>query len=66
MKTKTKFLAVDIAECALFVVLMVAAAYIQIPFPLVPLTFQTVISVLAGLLLGWKKGTISKIGRAHV
>ncbi len=59
MKTKTKFLAVDIAECALFVVLMVAAAYIQIPFPLVPLTFQTVISVLAGLLLGWKKGTIS-------
>lgn len=56
---KTKFLAVDIAECALFVVLMVAAAYIQIPFPLVPLTFQTVVSVLAGLLLGWKKGLIS-------
>lgn len=59
MKTKTKFLAVDIAECALFVVLMVAAAYIQIPFPLVPLTFQTVVSVLAGFLLGWKKGMIS-------
>lgn len=59
MKSKTKFLAVDIAECALFVVLMVAGAYIQIPFPLVPLTFQTVVSVLAGLLLGPKKGLIS-------
>ena len=59
MKYKAKFLAADIAECALFVVLMVAAAYVQIPFPLVPLTFQTVISVLAGLLLGWKKGAAS-------
>lgn len=52
-------MAVDIAECALFVVLMVAGAYIRIPFPLVPLTFQTVISVLAGLLLGARKGAIS-------
>lgn len=49
----------DIAECGIFVALMVAAAFIQIPFPLVPLTFQTVVSVLSGLLLGWKKGMIS-------
>lgn len=54
-----KFIAADVAECALMVALMCAAAYVQIPFPLVPLTFQTVISVLAGLLLGWKKGAIS-------
>lgn len=59
MKTNGKLIAADIAECALFVVLMVAAAFIQIPFPLVPLTFQTVVGVLAGLLLGWKKGVIS-------
>ena len=59
MKNNVKFLAADIAECALFVVLMVAATYVQIPFPLVPLTFQTVISVLAGLLLGWKNGAAS-------
>lgn len=59
MKRKAKFLAVDIAECAMFIVLMVAATYIQIPFPLVPLTFQTAVSVLAGLLLGWKKGVIA-------
>lgn len=59
MKRDKKLIAADIAECAVFVVLMVAAAFIQIPFPLVPLTFQTVISVLSGLLLGWKKGIIS-------
>ena len=52
-------LAADIAECAIFVALMAASAYIQIPFPLMPLTFQTAVSVLAGLLLGAKKGTIS-------
>ena len=45
-----------IAQVALFVALMTASAYIQIPFPLVPLTFQTVIAVLSGLLLGAKKG----------
>lgn len=51
--------AADIAECALFAALMVAGAYIQIPFPMVPLTFQTMFAVLAGLLLGWKKGMIA-------
>lgn len=59
MKTKGKLIAADIAECALFIVLMVVSSFVQIPFPLVPLTFQTVVSVLAGLLLGWKKGIIS-------
>ncbi|MDE7301304.1 MAG: biotin transporter BioY [Clostridia bacterium] len=51
--------AADIAECAIFVALMIAGAFIKIPFPFMPLTFQTVFSVLAGLLLGWKKGMIS-------
>lgn len=58
-KINGKLLAADIAECAIFVAFMTAGAYIQIPFPLMPLTFQTVISVLAGLLLGWKKGAVS-------
>ena len=58
-KTKGKIIAADIAECAIFVAVMSAAAYVTIPFPLVPLTFQTVIAVLSGLLLGWKKGLIS-------
>ncbi len=52
-------MAVDIAEIAIFVALMVVGSYIEIPFYPTPLTFQTVIAVLAGLLLGWKKGTVS-------
>ncbi len=52
-------MAVDIAECAIFVALMIAGAFIKIPFPFMPLTFQTVFAVLAGLLLGWKKGMIA-------
>lgn len=58
MKRKA-LIAADIAECALFVALMVASAFISIPFPLVPLTFQTAVAILCGLLLGWKKGIIS-------
>ena len=43
---------IRLAECSLFVVLMVVSAFIRIPFPLVPLSFQTVVAVSAGLLLG--------------
>lgn len=57
--SSVKPVAADIAECALFVALMVAGAFIKIPFPFMPLTFQTVFAVLSGLLLGWKKGVIS-------
>ena len=60
-KANAKLIAADIAECALFVALMTAGANISIPFFPVPLTFQTVLSVLAGLLLGWKKGAVSMI-----
>ena len=51
--------AVDVAECALFVALMVAGAFIKIPIPVMAITFQTVFSVLAGLMLGQKKGMIA-------
>ena len=51
--------AADIAECALFCALMTAAAYIRIPFPFVPLTFQTAVSILCGMLLGVKKGILA-------
>lgn len=43
----------------MFVALMTAGANISIPFFPVPLTFQTVISVAAGLMLGPKKGFAS-------
>ena len=52
-------LSARIAECALFIVLMVVSAFIRIPIPYVPITFQTVVAVLAGLLLGAKWGAAS-------
>ena len=58
-KFSPRLMAVDIAECAIFVALMLAGAFIKIPFPFMPLTFQTVFAVLAGLLLGWKKGMLA-------
>ncbi len=58
-RINTKLAAVDIAEIALFVALMAAGVYIRIPLPIMPLTFQTVFAVSAGLLLGWKKGMIA-------
>lgn len=67
MKNKSvKLVAADIAECALFVALMIAGAFIKIPFPFMPLTFQTVFAVLAGLMLGWKKGMISMTAYAFL
>lgn len=51
--------AAAVAECGLFAALMTVSAYIRIPFPFVPLTFQTAVCILCGLLLGAKKGAIS-------
>ena len=53
---RTRSAAISLAQIAMFTALMTAGAYIQIPLPGVPLTFQTVISVSAGLLLGAKRG----------
>ena len=50
--TRNSTSAKKISYCALFVVLMIVSAFIKIPFPLVPLTFQTVVAVLAGLTVG--------------
>lgn len=56
-RRKARRVASGHAKCAIFVVLMIVSAFIRIPFPLVPLTFQTVVAVLAGLLLGPLYGT---------
>lgn len=53
---KSSLTSADIAAVALFTALMIAGAYISIPFPLVPLTFQTAFAVLAGLVLGSRRG----------
>ena len=59
-KSKSKNLTKDITQIALFVALMIVfTLYVSIPFFPVPLTFQTVICVCAGLFLGKRKGAIS-------
>ena len=58
--SRNKNLTLDIAQIALFVALMtVFTLYVSIPFFPVPLTFQAVICVCAGLFLGKKKGAIA-------
>ena len=48
MKSKTK----QMALCALFTALMIAASFIRIPTPLAPITLQAQVALLAGVLLG--------------
>lgn len=51
-----------VKECitvALFTALMVAGAYLRIPFPLLPVTLQTFICALSGLVLGARLGALS-------
>ncbi len=56
-KINGQMAATAVAQCAVFVVLMMlTGVVIKIPFPFVPLTFQTAVCIMAGLLLGWKKG----------
>ncbi|MDO5562284.1 MAG: biotin transporter BioY [Synergistaceae bacterium] len=50
----------DMAQISIFAVLMIVGAKIIIPFPLVPITLQPLVSMLAGLLLGSKRGAASQ------
>ncbi len=45
----------------LFTVLMILAAKIAIPLPFLPVTFQTTVAILAGLLLGARLGALSQL-----
>lgn len=47
------------ALCSLFAALIAAGAFVKIPFPLIPLTLQTLFVILAALVLGAKYSTIS-------
>lgn len=46
----------DMILCAMFVALIAAGAFIKIPVPVVPFTLQYLFTMLAGLLLGGRKG----------
>jgi biotin transport system substrate-specific component len=49
----------ELILCSLFTALIVIGAFIKIPIPLVPFTLQFLFTMLAGLLLGSRLGTIS-------
>ena len=48
-----------ITLCALFAALIAIGTHIRIPTPLLPLTFQTLFVVMAGLVLGRRLGAVS-------
>lgn len=49
----------DMILAALFAALMVVGAFVKIPFPVTPLTFQPFFCALAGILLGSRLGALS-------
>ena len=53
MKTK------GVIYCGLFTALIAVGAFIKIPIPVVPFTLQYLFTMLAGLLLGSRFGTLS-------
>ncbi|MGE5613440.1 MAG: biotin transporter BioY, partial [Bacillota bacterium] len=51
----------DLIITAMFTSLMVAGTFIRIPFPLLPVTLQTFICGLAGIIIGPKLGALSML-----
>ena len=45
--------------CSMFVALIAAGAFLKVPVPVVPFTLQYLFTMLAGLLLGAKKGALA-------
>ena len=60
-KNRTK----DIVYTAIFVALMIIfTLFVSIPFYPVPLTFQTVICIMSGLIAGAKRGAAAMAVKA--
>lgn len=57
LRLKTK----DMILIALFAILTAVGAYISIPIPPVPVTLQGMVCILAGAILGSKRGALSQI-----
>ena len=56
-KSKTK----NLVLCAMFTALIAVGAFISIPIPVIPLSLQDLFTMLAGILLGAKLGSLSVI-----
>lgn len=57
--TKQRSKVRNMVFCAVFTTLITVGAFIKIPVPVVPFTLQFLFTMLAGLLLGGKLGSIS-------
>lgn len=55
-----KFTLRNALTCALFAALSAISAFIKIPTPIIPITFQPLVAMSAGLLLGAKYGALSQ------
>jgi len=53
--------AADAILISLFTALTAVGAFIRIPIPYVPLTFQTLMVMFAGLILGSRRGALSQL-----
>lgn len=51
----------NLAKSALFTTLMVICAYVKIPLPVVPITFQLAVAILSGIFLGVGWGAFSML-----
>ena len=60
-KVKIQLNTYSIVLCALFSALIVAGAFIKIPLYTVPITLQAQFVLLAGLMLGSKRGAVSVV-----
>lgn len=49
----------DMVLCGVFTTLIAVGAFIKVPVPVVPFTLQLLFTMLAGLLLGGRKGALS-------
>lgn len=49
----------DMVLCGVFTTLIAVGAFIKVPVPVVPFTLQFLFTILAGLLLGGRKGAMS-------
>lgn len=53
-----RFRTYDMVLCGVFTTLIAVGAFIKIPVPVVPFTLQFLFTMLAGLLLGGRKGAL--------